>query len=195
MLHTIGFGHHQQRSDRDKFIAIHRENGNLTDEEYSTSFEQIIEFDERIKYLTPFDYESVMLCNEYMFSNGQPFITPTIEGAKIQPSTAVLSKYDQILINRFYNCESVAKMKSKIFYEDEFGLSYPLVVNYHEIARAKVHFNEVDAVVENDIGVDDHQNTDDVVTQSEPIQNNSSIIIIGQSDVNDRDIEDKENFL
>ncbi len=170
MLHTVGFGHHQQRSDRDKYIAIHRENGNLTDEEYLTNFEKKIVYDERIKYLTPFDYESVMLYSEYTFSiNELPFMTATKDGEEIRPTSNVLSKYDKVLLNRFYNCESAENMKSIIFYEDEFGLSFPPVVNYHEIARAKFHFAEVDVVVENAIDEDARQSVDDGVTQSEPI--------------------------
>lgn len=137
MLHTIGFSHQHNRADRDKYISFNVENSNCTDENFAFFFSKEIELDERIKYLTPFDYESVMMYDEYTCSkNNEPVITVKIEGAKIQPSRGVLSKYDIVLLNRFYDCESVDKRKSTIFYENEFGLFNPPVINYHEIARA-----------------------------------------------------------
>ncbi len=162
MLVTIGFSNHQKRSDRDKYIAIHRENVNCTDEFFIRNFAKEIESDARIKYLTPFDYESVTLYSEYDFSiNRKPVLTSKIKSAKIKPSQTALSKFDKILLNRFYECESVDKRKSSIFYEDEFGLRDPPVINYHEIERAKMYlFNDVVTVNEKDQKIDDDEGVD-----------------------------------
>lgn len=182
MLHTIGFSHHQSRADRDKYISINIENLNISDADFIAAFSKVIDLDVRVKYLTPFDYESVMLYDKYVYSkNNEPVITAKIEGAKIQPSKGVLSKYDKVLLNRFYDCESVDKRKSKIFYEDEFGLSYPPVINYHEISRAKKYLVNKELVYESDnneekraTDVDEeNQNADDEAVMKK-MQNNLS---------------------
>lgn len=132
MLHTIGFSHHHERSDRDKFITIHPENANNS---AIDNFYRAIEYDERMRYLTPFDFNSIMMYREDGFSiNNESVITSKISGAKIQPSDG-LSENDKILLNQFYDCQSLDRKTSKIFYEKVDGLHF--IVNYHEIERAK----------------------------------------------------------
>lgn len=76
-----------------------------------------------------------MLYSEDGFSiNNESVITSKFSGAKIQPSDS-LSKYDKILLNEFYDCQSLDKKTSKIFYEKEDGLHF--IINYHEIERAR----------------------------------------------------------
>ncbi|KAG4074785.1 hypothetical protein HA402_006424 [Bradysia odoriphaga] len=144
LFHTIGFGHHHQRSDRDNYIEIHYENTNLSDSDYLTNFAPKVSFDPRITYWTPFDFNSIMLYDEDTFSaNNKSVITSKIKGSTI-PShierNRGLSPYDVVLLNRFYDCNTVDKRKSKIFYETAVGMLYPKIVNFHEIQRAKDYF-------------------------------------------------------
>lgn len=115
------------------------ENTNLSDENIVANFVQLIPFDPLVKYLTPFDFNSVMLYGEREFSiNNKPVITSKMKGSEIPLNRKTgLSKYDIILLNQFYDCHTANKTKSKIFYEDEGEIVYPWVVNYHEIERAK----------------------------------------------------------
>ncbi|XP_037025219.1 zinc metalloproteinase nas-6-like isoform X3 [Bradysia coprophila] len=140
LFHTIGFGHHHQRSDRDNYIEIHYENTDLSELDILMNFAPKVSFDSRMTYLTPFDFNSVMLYNEDGFSaNNKSVITSKIEGSRIPSSDRDrgLSPYDVILLNRFYDCNTVDKRKSKIFYETALGILYPKIVNFHEIQRAK----------------------------------------------------------
>lgn len=148
LLHTIGFGHHHQRSDRDQYIEIHLENANLSDSEVLTNYATQVRPDERVMHLTPFDFDSVMLYDEDAFSiYGESVITSKIEGKRLptyHSRNRHLSMYDKILLNRFYDCHIVDKKKSKLFYENEKEILYPKVVNYHEVQRAKDYFVEDD---------------------------------------------------
>lgn len=133
MMHTLGFGHHQQRSDRDYYLNIHMDNvmnGQLA------NFKKVIGYDDRIEFVTPFDYNSIMMYHHDTFSkNGESVMTTKINGTKITPSQR-LTHYDRILLNRFYNCNSMDKQISKLFYETELGW-LQFIINYHEVARAK----------------------------------------------------------
>lgn len=141
----------------------------------TNDFQQHIEYDKRINYLTPFDFESIMMYGEYDFStNNKSVITSKREGVEIKPSD-YLTYYDRILLNRFYYCESVDAKKSKIFYETEYGLEYPPIINYHEIARAKkfqaVKLNEdpldnqdIDEEASNDSAWEDKNGAEDPVS-------------------------------
>ncbi|XP_037025221.1 zinc metalloproteinase nas-4-like isoform X4 [Bradysia coprophila] len=157
LLHTIGFDHHHRRSDRDIYITIHLENTNLSESSILANYVQLIRFDPLVKYLTPFDFDSVLLFSEHDFSiNSEPVITSKKKGARI-PSPVDrnrgLSNYDVILLNRFYDCQNVDRAKSKIFYENDIEILYPWVVNYHEIQLAKEYIekNEPQDVEENQI--------------------------------------------
>lgn len=135
MLHAIGFDHHQSRSDNAKYIDINR-NNILTEAQHN--FQQNIKYDARMKYVTPFDYESIMLYDEYVFSkNNKTVITSKDKRVKIRPSKHGLTVYDKILLNRFYSCKSLYKKRSKIFYETENGITNPPVINYHVVQRAR----------------------------------------------------------
>lgn len=92
-----------------------------------------------------------MLYNEYEFSkNKKSVITPKVIGVEMPQFYNLLSKYDRILLNRFYNCKSIAKKKSTIFYENENDdrLAFPPIINYHEIARAKEYLLDNDESME-----------------------------------------------
>lgn len=108
LLITIGFSHHHQRSDRDKYIEFHLENTDLSEIDIRDNFAKKINFDPTVKYLTPFDFDSVMIYEEGSLStNGESVITSKVEGEKMptfQDRSRGLSKYDKILLNRLYDC-------------------------------------------------------------------------------------------
>ncbi|CAG2179491.1 unnamed protein product, partial [Oppiella nova] len=56
LMHTVGFYHEQNRSDRDDYLSINWQN---IDASYSEEFKKLRPDENQI--LTPFDYNSVML--------------------------------------------------------------------------------------------------------------------------------------
>lgn len=191
LLHTLGFSHHHSRSDRDQYINVHLENVNANQ---AFNFNKTIDFDPRIKYLTPFDFKSIMLYREFEFSiNNKSVITPKIDGVKIDPAEIALTKYDRILLNRFYTCYSVDNKKSKIFYQSEIGIHFPPVINYHEIARSREYLvltddyeNGQNQKTDEEIHDQHFTNEEERVTESELVRNET----IGQNERTENDEED-----
>lgn len=62
--------------------------------------------DSRVKFLTPFDFESVMLYNGFTDSiNYKAVIKSKVEGQQFPVFRSKgMSKYDKILLNKFYDC-------------------------------------------------------------------------------------------
>ncbi|XP_037025222.1 astacin-like metalloprotease toxin 5 [Bradysia coprophila] len=121
LLHTIGFDHHHQRSDRDTYIAIHLENTNLSDADILADYAKHIKFNPWLKYVTPFDFDSVMLYEAYSDSvNDKAVITSKINGKKVPVYREQgLSKNDKILLNRFYECDGTdSRHPRMISYKD-----------------------------------------------------------------------------
>ncbi len=98
LMHAIGFIHEQNRNDRDSFIRVNREN---IEGSALANFEKLPTDFMILSGRKPFDFRSVMLYPETMFSrNGDPTIVSTT-GAAIAPSEG-LSASDIDRINSFY---------------------------------------------------------------------------------------------
>ncbi|XP_037025215.1 astacin-like metalloprotease toxin 1 isoform X3 [Bradysia coprophila] len=121
LLHTIGFDHHHQRSDRDQYIEFHLENANLSDSDITDNYAKTMWPDPRVKFLTPFDFDSVMLYDTYTMS-------AKIKDKKLPRFQRQLSKNDKILLNRLYNCSRYPPLKENdLFYLNETNLRHPVV--------------------------------------------------------------------
>ncbi|CAG2175915.1 unnamed protein product [Oppiella nova] len=70
LMHTVGFYHEQNRSDRDDYLSINWQN---IDASYSEEFKKLRPDENQI--LTPFDYNSVMLYGPLSFSKDGQSIT------------------------------------------------------------------------------------------------------------------------
>jgi len=70
LMHTVGFYHEQNRSDRDDFITIHWDN---IDSAYKEEFQKMDPADNQI--LTPFDFNSIMLYGSHSYSKDGKLIT------------------------------------------------------------------------------------------------------------------------
>lgn len=101
----MGFYHTHMRSDRDKWLTIHKENIDILQ---AKQFGLLKPHQERI--FTPFDYDSIMLYGSRAFSHeGKVTMSPTIPGVRIidpryKPG---LSEYDAYSVNRLYNCTAI----------------------------------------------------------------------------------------
>lgn len=120
MLHTIGFDHHQRRSDRDKYIEIHLENTNLDEFDVKRKYAKYVQFKRRLKYVRPFDFESIMLHGVNDDSiNDRPVIISKIKDKKL-PTFRLrgLSVFDKVLLNHFYDCNK-KKSRPSVMGENE----------------------------------------------------------------------------
>lgn len=127
-------------------------------------------------YVTPFDFHSIMLYRADTYSkNNKSVLTPRTEDDKIEPFKNGLTKYDQILLNRFYDCESVDKIKSTIFYENEKGIWYPQFINYHEIARA-IKFSDSEHFVDDQV-TDEYEKTDEKLDDPNEKEENENLAV------------------
>ncbi|XP_041845298.1 low choriolytic enzyme-like isoform X2 [Melanotaenia boesemani] len=98
VLHALGFHHEQKRSDRDEYIRILFEN---IKPEFKHNFDKV----ETNNLMTPYDFNSVMQYNKYVFSKNE---MPTMV-AKCDPNldfghATEMNKNDIIRVNRLYNC-------------------------------------------------------------------------------------------
>ena len=104
ILHAIGFYHEQNRSDRNKFVRIIREN--IPDYKF-INFEKL-DPSEDDNFGISYDYGSVLHYSPYSFSvNGKPTIESRggADTEKQMGQRDGLSKSDIKKINRMYNCE------------------------------------------------------------------------------------------
>jgi Astacin (Peptidase family M12A) len=99
IMHTLGFIHEQNRTDRDDYVDIVWAN---IDRKSIFNFEKFSSSMMQVSGLTKFDFESIMIYPETMFSiNGQATIRSKIEGQVVAPRQGLSSK-DTERINRVY---------------------------------------------------------------------------------------------
>jgi hypothetical protein len=104
LMHTVGFYHLQNRSDRDQYLRIFWSN---IDPRYKEEFRKMYEEDNLI--LVNFDYSSIMLYGPRSFSKDGTSITmePTFSGFNMievfeKPG---LTREDALAINKLYKCD------------------------------------------------------------------------------------------
>jgi len=102
-MHTVGFYHEQNRSDRDNFLTIYWDN---IDPLYKDEFRKMHPEDNKI--LTPFDYNSIMLYGPHSYSKDGTAITmePKFQGFTMDEvyDKPGLTKMDAEAIQLLYNC-------------------------------------------------------------------------------------------
>ncbi|XP_077297361.1 hatching enzyme 1.2 [Arctopsyche grandis] len=111
IMHALGIFHEQSRSDRDRFVKIHKEN---IVPEYRSNFEK--QSLENTTYTFEYDFDSIMHYGTDYFTKakGKPTITTKIRGAKIGQRRS-LSKTDCLKINDLYSCLENPKMATKYY--------------------------------------------------------------------------------
>ncbi|CAF3395431.1 unnamed protein product [Rotaria socialis] len=101
LLHTLGFNHEHQRSDRDSFLTINYAN---IQNSYVFAFDKLTSANSDNQG-TPYDYNSIMHYGRKAFSsNGQPTMVPKNPTATIGVKTT-LSPIDIQEIQKFYQCK------------------------------------------------------------------------------------------
>jgi|GEM_PF-1469940 len=99
ILHALGFVHEQNRTDRDRSIKVLFEN---IDNNFRTNFEILPQDFMLLSGLTGFDFESVMIYPDTLFSKtSSPTMKPIIENQQISP-TKGLSPKDIERLNQFF---------------------------------------------------------------------------------------------
>ncbi len=99
IMHSLGFIHEQNRSDRDQFISIFWDNINP---QFKINFEKFSSSLMKVSGLSEFDFESIMIYPETMFSiNELPTMKANIHDQSIRPSR-VLSYKDVARVNAAY---------------------------------------------------------------------------------------------
>lgn len=99
ILHALGFIHEQNRTDRENFITVLREN---IEEKYADNFMMLPPIFMIASGQGPFDYQSIMLYPDKMFSrNGQATMLSKSETQPIQPGSG-LSPLDREKLNSAY---------------------------------------------------------------------------------------------
>ena len=99
IMHALGFLHEQNRSDRDDYIDIIWSN---IDSRSSVNFEKFSNSMMKVSGLTKFDFESIMIYPQTMFSsNGQITMKSKIDGFTVSPRQGLSSK-DKERINKIY---------------------------------------------------------------------------------------------
>ncbi len=99
IMHSLGFVHEQNRSDRDQFIQIFWDN---IDPQEKINFEKFSEFAMKASGAASFDFESIMMYPDNMFSqNHNLTMKPIVEGQKIEPSETLSAK-DIERLNKIY---------------------------------------------------------------------------------------------
>ncbi|KAF2883722.1 hypothetical protein ILUMI_22450 [Ignelater luminosus] len=101
LLHTIGFGHEQSRSDRDSYVTIHWAN---IAKEYENAFKKA-EKNLSTSFGIPYDYNSVMhYSNEAFSKNGNWTITAKGNSSMLLGPRNGFTENDIKQINLMYNC-------------------------------------------------------------------------------------------
>lgn len=99
IMHSLGFVHEQNRHDRDQFIHIFWDNIEPAEK---VNFEKFSGSAMKATGAASFDFQSIMMYPETMFSRNQsPTMRPVADGQKIMPSE-VLSPKDVERINAIY---------------------------------------------------------------------------------------------
>lgn len=99
ILHALGFVHEQNRTDRDRSIQVLFEN---IDNQFRTNFEILPQDFMLLSGLAAFDFESVMIYPDSLFSKtSSPTMKPIAENQQISP-TKGLSPKDIERLNYFF---------------------------------------------------------------------------------------------
>jgi hypothetical protein len=109
LMHTVGFYHMQNRSDRDEYIRILWEN---IDPAFVGEFQKLHPEDNLI--LEPFDYNSIMLYGPRSFSKDGESITmePKYAGftmIEVYEKPGLTAK-DAEAINKLYKCSTLKRV-------------------------------------------------------------------------------------
>ncbi|KAK9531762.1 hypothetical protein VZT92_011168 [Zoarces viviparus] len=100
LLHSLGFYHEQNRSDRDGYVRINWDNLHTY---LKLNFEKKI----TNNLNTPYDYTSVMHYGRTAFGkNGKETITPIPDSSVAIGQRDEMSKIDILRINRLYSCRN-----------------------------------------------------------------------------------------
>ncbi|MBY0554438.1 M12 family metallopeptidase [bacterium] len=99
IMHALGFIHEQNRADRDAYIDIVWAN---IDSRFTINFEKFSTSLMKVSGLSKFDFESIMIYPQTMFSaNGQTTMKSKIDGEMVNPRQG-LSEKDKERINKTY---------------------------------------------------------------------------------------------
>ena len=99
IMHSLGFLHEQNRTDRDSYVNVLWDN---VDPKFRINFEKFSSAMMKVSGLTQFDFESLMIYPENMFSiNNHATMKPKLEGQSISPSHGLSAK-DIERINKTY---------------------------------------------------------------------------------------------
>ncbi|RWS00710.1 Astacin-like metalloprotease toxin [Dinothrombium tinctorium] len=102
LMHTLGFYHEQNRSDRDKYIIVLYDRINATAKH---EFNRLAPDKNRL--LSPYDYDSIMHYASNAFSkDGRDTMIPRKEGVILTHPCfkSKLSKFDIVKISKLYGC-------------------------------------------------------------------------------------------
>lgn len=99
IMHALGFIHEQNRNDRDNYIDIIWTN---IDSRYNINFEKFSNSLMRVSGFAKFDFESIMIYPQKMFSaNGQITMKSKVDGEAVNPGQGLSAK-DIERINKIY---------------------------------------------------------------------------------------------
>jgi len=99
IMHALGFLHEQNRTDRDNYIDVVWAN---IDSRFSINFEKFSTSLMKVSGLSKFDFESIMIYPQTMFStNGQTTMKSKVDGKTVNPGQG-LSPKDVERINKIY---------------------------------------------------------------------------------------------
>jgi Astacin (Peptidase family M12A) len=99
LMHALGFTHEQNRTDRDRYIKINRDN---IDPTKLTNFEKMPDEFMQLSGAADFSFDSIMIYSPDVFSrNGAATMEPLARDQRIDPKD-VLSEQDIQRINRYY---------------------------------------------------------------------------------------------
>ncbi|GBM77920.1 Astacin-like metalloprotease toxin 1 [Araneus ventricosus] len=102
LLHTLGFEHEHNRSDRDDYLNIHLENVN---KEYHHVFNKLQPHENRL--LTEFDFSSIMLYGERYYAKEDGLKSMTAKDGRFldEPYRKLaMSALDIKRLNMLYEC-------------------------------------------------------------------------------------------
>jgi len=107
LLHALGLYHEHQRSDRDNYVEIHRDNMvDLTDSKYKTNFAKCTGCKD---YGVPYNIESVMHYSQWGFAkpNSQSITAHDSTKQSRMGTSTGLGMLDELLLRKMYKCTIV----------------------------------------------------------------------------------------
>ena len=109
LLHALGLFHEHQRSDRDNYVEIHRENVRLDDNKFRINFDKCTGCED---FGLPYNIESVMHYKPHAFARSNSKSITALDSTKesrMGTSTG-LGMYDKELLRRMYKCNHVSSI-------------------------------------------------------------------------------------